>query len=86
MFTATEPVSHEVIGACPHDCPDTCSMVTTVRDGVAIKVQGNPAHPQTGGAAWKMAPSITHPFELVDNLIFDGLLRIARDKYALAPA
>jgi len=40
----------------------------------------------TGGAAWKMAPSITHPFELVDNLIFDGLLRIARDKYALAAA
>ena len=50
MSTATEPVSHEVIGACPHDCPDTCSMVTTVRDDVAIKVHGNPAHPQTGGA------------------------------------
>ena len=50
MTTATEPASHEVIGACPHDCPDTCSMVTTVRDGVAIKVHGNPAHPQTGGA------------------------------------
>ena len=50
MTTATEAASHEVIGACPHDCPDTCSMVTTVRDGVAIKVHGNPAHPQTGGA------------------------------------
>jgi len=50
MSDATEPASHEVIGACPHDCPDTCSMVTTVRDGVAIKVHGNPAHPQTGGA------------------------------------
>ena len=50
MTTATEAASREVIGACPHDCPDTCSMVTTVRDGVAIKVHGNPAHPQTGGA------------------------------------
>ncbi len=39
-----------VLGACPHDCPDTCSMVTTVRDGIAIKVQGNPAHPHTDGA------------------------------------
>ena len=38
-----------VIGACPHDCPDTCSLVTTVVDGIAIKVQGNPAHAQTGG-------------------------------------
>lgn len=37
------------LGACPHDCPDTCSLVTTVQDGVAIKVQGNPKHPLTDG-------------------------------------
>ena len=39
----------QVIGACPHDCPDTCSLLTTVQNGIAIKVQGNPAHPHTGG-------------------------------------
>jgi anaerobic selenocysteine-containing dehydrogenase len=39
-----------VKGACPHDCPDTCSLLTTVQDGVAIKVQGNPAHRHTDGA------------------------------------
>ncbi|MES2944824.1 MAG: molybdopterin oxidoreductase family protein [Pseudomonadota bacterium] len=39
----------QVRGACPHDCPDTCSLITTVKDGIAIKVQGNPDHPQTGG-------------------------------------
>ena len=39
----------QVIGACPHDCPDTCSLVTTVENGIAIKVHGNPDHPQTGG-------------------------------------
>lgn len=39
----------EVRGACPHDCPDTCALVTTVQDGVAIKVQGNPAHRHTAG-------------------------------------
>ena len=39
----------QVLGACPHDCPDTCALVTTVRDGVAIKVQGNPLHPATAG-------------------------------------
>ena len=38
-----------ILGACPHDCPDTCSLVTTVKDGVAIKVQGNPDHPMTDG-------------------------------------
>ncbi len=31
----------------------------------------------TGGAGWKMAPSLSVPFELVDNLIFDGLLQMA---------
>ena len=39
-----------ILGACPHDCPDTCSFVTTVQDGIAVKVQGNPAHPHTDGA------------------------------------
>jgi len=34
----------------------------------------------TGGAGWKMAPSMTRPFELVDNLIFDGLLYIAQQR------
>ncbi|MFD0669053.1 molybdopterin-containing oxidoreductase family protein [Ramlibacter sp. MAHUQ-53] len=41
--------ARQVLGACPHDCPDTCALVTTVAGGVAIKVAGNPAHPLTGG-------------------------------------
>jgi anaerobic selenocysteine-containing dehydrogenase len=41
--------SHQVLGACPHDCPDTCSLVTTVEDGVAVKVHGNPEHRHTHG-------------------------------------
>jgi anaerobic selenocysteine-containing dehydrogenase len=41
--------SAQVRGACPHDCPDTCALVTTVQDGVAIKVQGNPEHAPTDG-------------------------------------
>jgi anaerobic selenocysteine-containing dehydrogenase len=40
----------QILGACPHDCPDTCSMLTTVQGGIAIKVQGNPAHPHTAGS------------------------------------
>ena len=34
----------------------------------------------TGGAGWKMAPSLASPFELVDNLIFDGLLHMAQER------
>ncbi len=45
----TEPNTTVVRGACPHDCPDTCALLTTVENGRAIKVQGNPAHPMTDG-------------------------------------
>ena len=41
--------THQVRGACPHDCPDTCALITTVENGRAVRVQGNPAHAQTGG-------------------------------------
>ena len=47
MSAVAVPV--QVRGACPHDCPDTCSLLTTVENGVATRVQGNPDHPQTGG-------------------------------------
>lgn len=43
------PDTREVRGACPHDCPDTCALLTTVVDGVATRVQGNPQHRPTDG-------------------------------------
>jgi len=55
MISVAEPspeptvARHTVRGACPHDCPDTCALLTTVENGVAVRVQGNPAHAQTGG-------------------------------------
>ena len=39
----------QVRGACPHDCPDTCALLTTVENGVATRVQGNPEHRHTDG-------------------------------------
>ncbi len=36
-------------GGCPHDCPDTCSMVYEVEDGKLKSVKGNPNHPMTRG-------------------------------------
>ncbi len=35
---------------CPHDCPDTCAMLVTVKDGIATEVKGDPDHPNTAGA------------------------------------
>ena len=38
---------HHVV--CPHDCPDSCSMLVTRDDssGRAVKIQGDPSHPIT---------------------------------------
>ncbi|WP_067566309.1 molybdopterin-containing oxidoreductase family protein [Nocardia acidivorans] len=40
----------KVLGACPLDCPDACSWVVDVEDGVAVGLRGNKAHPITRGA------------------------------------
>jgi anaerobic selenocysteine-containing dehydrogenase len=34
---------------CPHDCPDTCSILATVEDGRVTACEGDPAHPFTQG-------------------------------------
>jgi len=44
---ASDPVT--VRAACPHDCPDTCALLVTVKDGVATEVRGDPDHPTTAG-------------------------------------
>src|SRR5688500_19587701 len=38
-----------VRAVCPHDCPDTCSMLVTVENGRAIRMAGNPDHSTTQG-------------------------------------
>ncbi len=43
--------------------------------------KAEPACYMTGGAGWKMAPSMSVQFELVDGLIFDGLLEIAAQRW-----
>jgi anaerobic selenocysteine-containing dehydrogenase len=69
VMNATNASTYTVLGACPHDCPDTCSLVTTVRDGIAIKVQGNPNHPQTDGVLCNKVSKYTertyHPQRLL---------------------
>jgi anaerobic selenocysteine-containing dehydrogenase len=69
---APSPRSSQILGACPHDCPDTCSLLTTVVDGVATKVQGNPAHGHTGGVLCTKVSRYTertyHPERLLHPL------------------
>ena len=39
----------EFHGGCPHDCPDTCSMIFEVEEGKLVGVRGNKEHPMTRG-------------------------------------
>jgi type III pantothenate kinase len=41
----------------------------------------DPARYMTGGAGWKMAPHMSMAFELVESLIFDGLLVIGEERF-----
>ena len=67
---------HTIRGACPHDCPDTCSLVTTVENGVALRVQGNPEHPHTDGALCTKVSRYTertyHPDRLLHPMVRTG--------------
>ncbi|MES2054047.1 MAG: molybdopterin oxidoreductase family protein [Pseudomonadota bacterium] len=71
-FVQGEGQLTRVLGACPHDCPDTCSLLTTVENGVATRVQGNPDHPQTGGVLCNKVSRYTertyHPERLLQPL------------------
>ena len=42
-------MGREVHAACPHDCPDACSVLISVEDGRATKIEGDPEHPVTQG-------------------------------------
>jgi anaerobic selenocysteine-containing dehydrogenase len=73
-----QPASLQVRGACPHDCPDTCSLLTTVENGVATRVQGNPGHPQTGGVLCNKVSRYTERTYHAERLL--GPLRRAGPK------
>lgn len=50
-------------GACPHDCPDTCGIVTEVENGRAVNFYADPDHPVTQG--WlcaKVRPYLDHVY------------------------
>ena len=76
MADSTLQLPIQVRGACPHDCPDTCALLTTVQDGVAIKVSGNADHPQTDGVLCNKVSRYTertyHPERLLTPLKRSG--------------
>jgi anaerobic selenocysteine-containing dehydrogenase len=45
-----QPDDRQIRGACPLDCPDTCSWIVTLRRGQAVALRGDPEHPYTRGS------------------------------------
>ncbi len=79
VSTSVNPTPSPVLsirGACPHDCPDTCGLVTTVENGVATRVQGNPDHPHTDGVLCAKVSKYTertyHPERILTPLKRSG--------------
>ncbi|MBA3771209.1 MAG: molybdopterin oxidoreductase family protein [Ramlibacter sp.] len=64
------PDSQQVRGACPHDCPDTCALITTVHNGIAIKVQGNTEHRHTAGVLCTKVSRYAERTHHPDRLLF----------------
>jgi anaerobic selenocysteine-containing dehydrogenase len=66
----------EVRGCCPHDCPDTCSWVATVDDGVVTGVRGAKDHPFTAGHLCikvnHYEERVYHPDRLLTPLVRTG--------------
>jgi type III pantothenate kinase len=62
--------TYAIAGACER-------MVQHLRDHTGQE----PMCIMTGGAGWKMAPSMSVKFDLADNLIFEGLLVIAEQRF-----
>ncbi|HEV3237410.1 MAG TPA: molybdopterin-dependent oxidoreductase, partial [Gemmataceae bacterium] len=62
MLQTNQPTLR-IRGVCPHDCPDTCGVITEVEDGRAVRFQGDPDHPITKG--WlcaKVRPYLDHVY------------------------
>ncbi|WNZ24133.1 molybdopterin oxidoreductase family protein [Leptolyngbya sp. NK1-12] len=57
-------------GACPHDCPDTCAMLTTVQDGSAISVSGNADYPYTKGTLCGKVDKYLHRVYSPDRILY----------------
>ena len=63
---------------CPLDCPDTCSMLVTVEDGVAVELRGDPDHPFTRGfLCQKMARYLDRVYS-PDRLLYP-MKRVGRE-------
>lgn len=54
--------------------------IERMRRNLTVRCGQEPRCLVTGGAGWKMAPHLGGPFELVESLVFEGLLSVAEHR------
>ena len=59
-----------VRGVCPHDCPDTCAMLSYVRDGSVQSVVGDPDHPFTNGSLCAKVKNYENRVYSTDRILY----------------
>jgi anaerobic selenocysteine-containing dehydrogenase len=59
-----------VRGACPLDCPDTCSWIVTTDGDRAVSLRGNPDHPFTRGALCNKVDGYLDYARSADRLLY----------------
>ncbi len=67
----------DVHGACPLDCPDTCSWIVTVEDGTPTRLRGDRDHPFTRGALCAKVNHYLEHTQAADRLLHP-LRRVGR--------
>lgn len=58
---------------CPLDCPDSCGMIATVKNGRVISLQGDPDHPYTRGFICRKMRRYPERVHAADRLLFPQL-------------
>lgn len=68
----------KIYNACPRDCYDTCSIVSTVEDGRLVKVEGNKNHPVTQGFLCAKIGSYAADIVYSGERVLYPLMRVGR--------
>ena len=58
------------VGACPLDCPDACSWIVEMDNGIPVRLSGNPDHPFTGKALCAKTSTYLEEVARSDRLVF----------------
>ena len=70
ILSTPDSEARAIRGACPLDCPDTCSWIVTVKEGEALALRGDPHHPYTRGSLCNKVADYLSYARSLDRLLY----------------